>query len=228
MFDITTRKLAEQKLEHIARLYALQGQINQAIVRTRERDELFRTICQVAINAGKFRLSWIGLADKTKGRIVPVSKAGFEEGYLDHILISTGKVPTTNGPGGLAFQSGKIIVCNDIAADSLMLPWKDEALSRGYRSSVAVPFRCKEKIIGVLNLYATETVFFTSEELMLLQKIGENISFALDAMDSEIERKLYEEELQKSYNLLNMLAAQVPGVVYQYRLYTDGHSAFPY
>jgi PAS domain S-box-containing protein len=31
-----------------------------------------------------------------------------------------------------------------------------------------------------------------------------------------------------SLNLLNNLAAQVPGVVYQYRLYPDGRSAFPY
>ncbi|MDP3643757.1 MAG: PAS domain S-box protein [Bacteroidota bacterium] len=42
------------------------------------------------------------------------------------------------------------------------------------------------------------------------------------------ERKEVEEELQKSYDLINKLAAQVPGVVYQYRLYPDGRSAFPY
>jgi PAS domain S-box-containing protein len=37
-----------------------------------------------------------------------------------------------------------------------------------------------------------------------------------------------EDKLQSSYDLLNNLAAQVPGVVYQYRLYPDGHSAFPF
>lgn len=42
------------------------------------------------------------------------------------------------------------------------------------------------------------------------------------------ERKIFEEKLQKSYDLLNNLAAHVPGVVYQYRLYPDGKSAFPY
>lgn len=41
------------------------------------------------------------------------------------------------------------------------------------------------------------------------------------------ERKKTEEELQKSYDLLTKLTNQVPGVVYQYRLYPDGHSAFP-
>jgi PAS domain S-box-containing protein len=42
------------------------------------------------------------------------------------------------------------------------------------------------------------------------------------------ERKQFDDKLQKSYDLLNNLTAQVPGVVYQYRLYPDGRSAFPY
>ncbi len=36
------------------------------------------------------------------------------------------------------------------------------------------------------------------------------------------------DEQTRSLNLLNNLAAQVPGVVYQYRLYPGGRSAFPY
>jgi len=40
-------------------------------------------------------------------------------------------------------------------------------------------------------------------------------------------RKIAEEALQQSYDLLNKLTAMVPGVVYQYRLYPDGTSCFP-
>ncbi|MDD5285122.1 MAG: PAS domain S-box protein [Desulfuromonadaceae bacterium] len=42
------------------------------------------------------------------------------------------------------------------------------------------------------------------------------------------DRKLAEEQLSQSRKLLINLANQVPGVVYQYRLYPDGRSAFPY
>jgi PAS domain S-box-containing protein len=42
------------------------------------------------------------------------------------------------------------------------------------------------------------------------------------------ERKLVEEKLAQSHDLLTNLARLVPGVVYQYRLYPDGSSAFPY
>ena len=42
------------------------------------------------------------------------------------------------------------------------------------------------------------------------------------------ERKKYEVQLQQSHDLLAKLSNQVPGVIYQYQLFPDGHSCFPY
>src|ERR1035437_8868143 len=44
--DITEQKEAQEKVNHIARLYAFLSQINQAIVRTQSLEELLQTICQ--------------------------------------------------------------------------------------------------------------------------------------------------------------------------------------
>jgi len=49
------------------------------------------------------------------------------------------------------------------------------------------------------------------------------ISMALDVT----ERRLAEAELEKQEELLTKLTDQVPGVLYQYRLYPDGRSCFP-
>ncbi len=42
------------------------------------------------------------------------------------------------------------------------------------------------------------------------------------------DRIMAGEKLQETNNLLTNLARLVPGVIYQYRLYPDGHSSFPY
>lgn len=42
------------------------------------------------------------------------------------------------------------------------------------------------------------------------------------------ERKRAEAALQQSHDMITKLTAQVPGVVYQYRLYPDGRSCFPF
>jgi PAS domain S-box-containing protein len=46
--------------------------------------------------------------------------------------------------------------------------------------------------------------------------------------DVVTERKEAEARIKQSHELLEKLARLVPGVVYQYRLYPDGRSAFPY
>lgn len=201
-FDLTEREHAAQKLQHVARLYALLGQINQSIVRIRERDQLFRSICEVAVEFGHFRMAWIGLSDKRLNRIIPSVWAGEEDGYLNQVKIAIDHESIAKGPSGLAVNLGKMVICNDISADTNMRPWKDEALKRGYRSSVAVPFNCKGEIVGTLNLYADESYFFNEDEEMLLLEIGEDISFALDAMASENERKLTDQALRESEKFL--------------------------
>ncbi len=50
----------------------------------------------------------------------------------------------------------------------------------------------------------------------------------LSSIENIYEQKKAIANQTKSLDLLNNLAAQVPGVVFQYRLYADGHSNFPY
>jgi diguanylate cyclase (GGDEF)-like protein/PAS domain S-box-containing protein len=45
---------------------------------------------------------------------------------------------------------------------------------------------------------------------------------------AEIERQSLARKAEESLNLLNNLAQRVPGVIYQYRLYPDGRSCFPF
>src|SRR6185369_8217648 len=47
-------------------------------------------------------------------------------------------------------------------------------------------------------------------------------------MQDITELKALAQELQKSHDLLNSLSRQIPGVVYQYRLFADGKSCLPY
>ena len=208
--DITEQKLAEEKIRHIARLYAFLSQINQAMVRTQSLEELFNTICEVAIVSGQFHMAWVGLYDESDERIKPKAWAGHNDGYLDQIIILAGEDVHGKGPTGTTFRERKINFCNDIANDPIMLPWKAEALKRGYKSLVAVPFLRKGKILGTLTLYATEMNFFSEDELNLLLEIGDDISFAINAIDTENLRNKTEKALEQSRNELKTIYDHAP------------------
>lgn len=217
--DITDRKVAEEQLQHVGRLYALLSQINQAIVRIEDRMSLLQTICEVAVQYGQFKMAWIGIVDENTEIINPICHAGLEEGYLKNITITKNDSVTGRGPVGRSIRENEIKICHDIATDPSMEPWREEALKRGYRSSIAVPFKIQNKVTGTINLYASELGFFSEDEKILLQEIGEDITFALDAMEAESERVQAQLALQESELKYREFVENSPEAI---SIYADG------
>lgn len=217
--DITARKQAEDKLNYVARLYALLSQINQTIVRTKNVDELLDKICRLAVEFGQFRMAWIGIYDPEAGFIKPLIFAGHEDGYLDDLTISPGDSFYGKGPTGRAFAGNNTIFCNDISTDPIMNPWKKEALKRGYKSLFAAPLFRKGAPFGTVTLYASEINFFDAEEQKLLLEVIEDITYAIEAIDSEQERVLAEKALIDSEAKYREFVENSPEAI---AIYTDG------
>jgi PAS domain S-box-containing protein len=178
--DITEHKRAEERVEYNARLYATLSKINRAIVHARHRSELFDVICEIVVDAGKFRMAWIGLLDEASEKINKVARAGQDNDDLQHESDIYRKMPLSRSPIGAALRTGKVILYEDLTdPDRLKRHVAD------YRSSAAIPFDMGGNHIGVLNISATEVGFFTQGERGLLEEIGLDISFALEKMDLE-------------------------------------------
>lgn len=195
--DITERKRAEARILRLNRLYATLSQINQTIVHVRDRASLFEQICRVAVEYGQFRLAWIGLTDEASGQIVPAVFAGEEQGYLTQLRISLHDETQSRGPTGVAVREGRCAICQDIANDPAMYPWRDAALQRGYRSTAAVPIRRNAHVIGALTVYGAEPHSLDMEDESLLDEIGQDISYALDGFEQEAQRQRAESELNR-------------------------------
>src|SRR5690606_1668569 len=67
MRDITERRMHEDKIARLSRIHAVLSGINAAIVRIREREELFREACRIAVEDGNFGVVWIGKYDAATG-----------------------------------------------------------------------------------------------------------------------------------------------------------------
>lgn len=75
--------------------------------------------------------------------------------------------------------------------------------------------------IGLLGIISKKPIENTKFVETMIQMVATRVAQELEAMNRL-------DELSQSRKLLVNLANQVPGVVYQYRLYADGRSAFPY
>src|SRR6185295_19988365 len=74
--DITEQKRGEVRIKRLNRVYAVLSQINALIVRVRDREELFREACRIALEHGRFRTVWIGVVDQSGTKVMPVASGG--------------------------------------------------------------------------------------------------------------------------------------------------------
>src|ERR1035437_8338745 len=198
--DITGRKRSEAEIERLNRVYEVISQINQMVVRTNKSEILFSEACRIAIDYGKFRMAWMGLIEEKKNTVKPIVWSGVEDGYLREVkIIPAFNVAEGSGPTGTAIREGKYIISNDIANDLFMLPFRDEALKRGYHSSISLPIIIQGKTIGAFNIYASESHFFNEKEIQSLLEVTNNIAFALEKIEDENYHK--QAELKKDYFL---------------------------
>jgi diguanylate cyclase (GGDEF)-like protein/PAS domain S-box-containing protein len=187
--DITQRRLQQERIARLSRIQAVLSGINSTIVRVRDRRELLREACRIAVAQGGFRMAWIGLVKPGDMKATPMVWEGAEQGYLTEIALELADRAEDPGPVGKALRQKKMVVMNDIEADE-HAPFKSQALSRGFRSQMAMPLIVEDQPLGVLVLYAAEPGFFDYEELKLLKDLAGDISFALDFIDKE-ERLTY-------------------------------------
>src|SRR3989475_4735699 len=183
--DVTEQKEAEEKIRRLNRVYAVLSGINAVIVRARDREELFREACGLAVEAGKFRMAWIGLVDREATLVKPVAWHGTDAEYIH--LMPLGLVDTDAQGRGLAARAVRertAITVDDMAQDPRILLRK-EALERGFHSLVMLPLMIAEESVGVLALYAGEVGFFDEEEMKLLRELAGDIAFALEHMQKE-------------------------------------------
>lgn len=194
--EIGRRTRSEDRLKVLNRLHAALSQTNEAIVRIRDRDGVFQEVCRIAVEHGLLRMAWVGLVDPATGLVKPVAFHGLEQGYLENLRISVSDDADGRGPTGSALREARHFVCNNIESDPRMLPWRDEALKRGYRSSAAFPMRVQGQVVGALTVYAAEGNFFQEEIVKLLGEMTEDLSFALEAIDQEEKRRQAEAEVR--------------------------------
>ncbi len=207
--DITELKLHEQALTRLTRLYREISLTNQLIVRETDQERLLDGVCRIAVEEGGLLMAWVGFTDAQSPRLIPSVWYGKEEGYLAAVRISAADDPSGSGPTGLAMRERRHVFTTDIASDPRMEPFREEALQRGYRSSAAFPLSVGGEPIGALSVYAGEPNYFTEDELVLMDELAMDVSYALENLDRERRQIRTTAELEQIEEKRRLLEQQL-------------------
>ena len=183
--DITERRAQQEKIERLSRVHAVLSGINGAIVRIRDREELFRESCRIAHEAGGFDIVWIGLINPQEMVAEPVAWHG-----LAASVLRMKQVRFSLGDDGQAGQTllaemmlaRKPAITNDALNDP-RLRFNQAMAELGINSAAFLPLVVADKVAGVMAMYSPLRGYFDEAEVKLLSHLAADISFALEHLE---------------------------------------------
>jgi diguanylate cyclase (GGDEF)-like protein/PAS domain S-box-containing protein len=185
--DVTERKHQQERILRLTRMLQMQSGINAAVVRIRERDALLREACRLALQVGGYERVMICLVEPDGGRAMPWYQLGLDADSKSCTVaypIGDGTESDTSLVGR-ALRTGEITISTDLTKSEPPVACREQWLAEGFKSLVALPFSVNGARVGVLSLASRESDQLSDEELLLLQDMIANLSFALQYRQKE-------------------------------------------
>jgi signal transduction histidine kinase len=194
--EIAERVRVEDQLRAANRTLRTVNRCNEALVRATEEIELVKAICRILVEDGGMRMAWVGYRQES-----PVwrriAQAGYDDGYLDNIELASANASTAQGPTAVAIRTGEPYLTDDIATDPHFVPWRVEALRRGYRSLLALPLKSDGISFGAITLYADRPRAFDEQSRSHFAELANDLAFGVMAIRTRADRARVEAELRR-------------------------------
>ncbi len=117
----------------------------------------------------------IRLLDERSGKLELVMGYGITPEYDVFDIFAR---PTGCGISGHVAATGRSYICRDVARDDLFLPGVS-----GAKSSLTVPLKLQDKVIGIMNVESVQPAAFGGEDLQLAEIFARYVAVAVHTLD---------------------------------------------
>ncbi|MBU1235491.1 MAG: PAS domain S-box protein [Gammaproteobacteria bacterium] len=216
--DLTERKRAEEIQKQLNRELRAISNCNQALMRAEDEQALLDEVTRIIVEEAGYRVAFVAYAEHDAEQTVrPVAWAGMSEDYFAGAKLTWADRDLGRGPIGTAIRTGSIVEIPDIATDPRMLPWRERALARGYRSGVAFPLKDdRQNVLGGLLIYSGEANAITPEEIHLLDELACDLAFGITNLRARAAHQQAEVQLAASEQLFRAMVENSPEPIARY------------
>jgi diguanylate cyclase (GGDEF)-like protein len=197
-FDRAEEKArTEQQKERLTRMFAALSATNEAIMRAKSRTQLYEMVCAAAAGGGKFTSTTIALSCPDSDLLRIVAAAGPAADTTRNVRLSTDAArPEGRGLSGTAFRTRRPCISNDYLTDNRVSAFHAIVRDDGARSGAAFPLLIRGLAVGIMIYMSSERDTFTAEFSELLQRLADNVSFAMENFDRADEKKKADERIE--------------------------------
>lgn len=197
------QKGVEKELRKVTQTLETFSACHKVLVRATEKSELLNKICQAIVEVGGYKMAWVGIAAQDSAKTIrPFAKAGDEDGFLSRVKVTWAGKGKSHCPTGKAVLSREPVVINNILSNPDNMPWRGEALKRGYAAVIALPLISNGGTFGALTIFSEESDAFQQEDINHLMDLAGNLVYGMVALHTRTARNRAEVEVKKNLNKL--------------------------
>ncbi|HEY3377948.1 MAG TPA: PAS domain S-box protein [Armatimonadota bacterium] len=206
--SLEERTRHEAQLQQMNRTLRARSNSDQMLLHATDEAALLREVCQIIMQDCGHTMVWVGYAEEDADKTVrPVACAGFAEGYLETLQLTWADTERGRGPTGTAIRSGQVCSCRNMLTDPQFAPWREQALQRGYASSIALPLLAEGQTFGAITIYSPAADPFTADEVQLLTELADDLAYGISALRLRVAHELAQEALRESEDRLTRAQA---------------------
>ena len=117
----------------------------------------------------------VRLLDRKTHELTPLLEDGMTQEAANRVLHAH---PIGNGVTGFVAATGESYLCGDTSADPIYLEGASDA-----RSSMTVPLKYQDEVIGTLNVESPRNDAFGADDLQFTELFSKEIAAALHTLD---------------------------------------------
>jgi PAS domain S-box-containing protein len=106
------------------------------------------------------------------------------------------------------------MIYQDILTDPELADYREEAERFGYMSSIALPLRTEQEVMGALSVYAREPWAFEEEEAELLQELADGLAYGMAALRARSRGEQLDGQLRDSEKRYQLHFEHVSDLIY--------------
>jgi len=200
---IVERGLTEKRIEHLNAVLRAIRNVNQLIVREKDRDRLLQGACDNLIETRGYYTAWITLLDESGG-LVTAAESGLSEAFPSRAA---------------QLKHGELFECGRRALAKPGVVTIEYPLStctgctlaeyHGDNGVMAIRLEHGEKIYGLLAVSIPGDLVLYEGEHGLLREVAGDVAFALYSMELEQQRVQAEEQNRKFNKIIETTSQSV-------------------
>jgi diguanylate cyclase (GGDEF)-like protein len=176
----------QAQIERLDRVLRMLSGINGLVLRIRDRTELLRETCRLAISVGGYAVAIASSRMHGFSSLQPMAWSGIDdemtERFRAHVAEAVGRESSVIAK---AVRTGKEYVCNNTATIAATATFDSLMLHSGLLSVVALPLLVDGAVIALLVLTARDSDVVSEEELQMLRELAGNLSFGLQYLQRD-------------------------------------------